>query len=596
MLHGSLPAVSVVHRRSTPQIHTLCVHGGAKQRHVILPADGRSDGSKRRLDGWQRGAVSDPPDEPFGASRHQFSVLSPQAAIGTEEQGRAKEGSASLLNYAQNKFDAMSSGYIAHLDDFISSQRNRRFVVAAKLFASFLGPRSHVSAKPESLEVASQKGFRKDNQLCAGACGLLAIGLDLIECPLRVKNSSTRLYDCGDYFVHVGSSIVFPLVNQWQIVVLALLFRLKQQRRKIYEIIAPYHPGVHSGRFDRHHGNVLRLDPGDQSPVTGDEAILGAAGDPQQAQRSGAGPFGTRPLDEQRKFPGIVRAHPAGTEGPDPAEGVEMVQPSQKRLGTAHGLASDCAVLTVLQDEIHRFNLRYHLVQQALSEKVVVALPQSRAAKGRPIFGNDLRHAIPERHNNDHGSGFAQRDQVVKDKVGSAYQGPTACVKGEAVQQIEHGIALVAFRIVAGRGINDEIPLVADDAGFIKMTMQDAVWHILFLPRFGSLAGNMQNIPYLQQVRLDVRIGRIEQRDAIGAEHVTVVLGFRRANCNAPHPIAGFLHRLRSGRAFQDELDLLCPWIEEAKSNATIGLYLGGLRQFWPLSEQGHCDHDQTNR
>lgn len=64
----------------------------------------------------------------------------------------------------------------------------------------------------------------------------------------------------------------------------------------MHQIIAPYHPGMHSWRFDRHDRNILRFDPSDQSPVTGDEAILGAAGYPQQVQRSGAGIRALDPL------------------------------------------------------------------------------------------------------------------------------------------------------------------------------------------------------------------------------------------------------------------------------------------------------------
>src|SRR5580700_6349195 len=57
---------------------------------------------------------------------------------------------------------------------------------------------------------------------------------------------------------------------------------LEEQRREHCEVPPPYHPGVSAGRLDFCCPNVFRLQPFAKLAVGGNQAIVSAAGDPQQ--------------------------------------------------------------------------------------------------------------------------------------------------------------------------------------------------------------------------------------------------------------------------------------------------------------------------
>src|SRR5579871_1918537 len=73
-----------------------------------------------------------------------------------------------------------------------------------------------------------------------------------------------------------------PTTQNHQNLHLSGLLILKQQRRKMDQIVPPHHPRMPAGRLDLRNWHLLRLKPADQSTICRNQRIFGPASDPQK--------------------------------------------------------------------------------------------------------------------------------------------------------------------------------------------------------------------------------------------------------------------------------------------------------------------------
>src|SRR5438094_5470710 len=104
----------------------------------------------------------------------------------------------------------------------------------------------------------------------------------------------------------------------------------KEQRRERREIPPPDHPGVHAGRLDVGVVNALGIEPGAELAIRLNQAILGTAGNPEQAE------LGVGARAELWELGAKFLAKPARAEGAHVGEMVERGQAGVKRLPAAH--------------------------------------------------------------------------------------------------------------------------------------------------------------------------------------------------------------------------------------------------------------------
>ena len=97
---------------------------------------------------------------------------------------------------------------------------------------------------------------------------------------------------------------------------------------------------MHAGSFDRGHINAFFFQERDNLPIGGNEAVFGAAGDPDEML------LGIRFGVHLRKIRSEVVAEAAGAETNDPRKFVGTVQAREKRFRTSHGKAGDSAGVT----------------------------------------------------------------------------------------------------------------------------------------------------------------------------------------------------------------------------------------------------------
>jgi hypothetical protein len=104
---------------------------------------------------------------------------------------------------------------------------------------------------------------------------------------------------------------------------------LKQQRRKVDEVIAPHQRVMQPRRLHLCHRHTFRFQEGNHLAVGIDQAILGAAGDPEQLQVG-------RLWVEPGKLVLLVEVVYRRREAADPCEFVGIVQAGVERLQSAH--------------------------------------------------------------------------------------------------------------------------------------------------------------------------------------------------------------------------------------------------------------------
>ncbi len=106
--------------------------------------------------------------------------------------------------------------------------------------------------------------------------------------------------------------------------------------------------------------------------------------------------------------------------------------------------------------------MRDDFAEQGLAEFIKVTVGNGTIAKRAGIRLENFWFTVAERHDDEHGLGFASGNEIVEYDVGAAHLGPGVIVVTVAVQQIENGISLLATRVVAGRSVHEEAAIVAD--------------------------------------------------------------------------------------------------------------------------------------
>src|SRR6185312_9408618 len=88
-------------------LNTLGIHCRAHHRHVVLPADHRTEPADVGVVDRERRAVAEAPHQPFGAGRHQLAVLAEISTVRREEQHRTIERAAITLDYPNHQVRAI---------------------------------------------------------------------------------------------------------------------------------------------------------------------------------------------------------------------------------------------------------------------------------------------------------------------------------------------------------------------------------------------------------------------------------------------------------------------------------------------------------
>ena len=107
MLHRREPGIPVIGRAGAIELYPLRIHGRAKERHIVLPADHTTDLPQGCLKYWKSGAVAKPPDQPFHRCRHQFAVFSHQFTLRREKQNGTIEGPDIPFNHTDGQIHAV---------------------------------------------------------------------------------------------------------------------------------------------------------------------------------------------------------------------------------------------------------------------------------------------------------------------------------------------------------------------------------------------------------------------------------------------------------------------------------------------------------
>src|SRR5439155_7795839 len=259
-------------------------------------------------------------------------------------------------------------------------------------------------------------------------------------------------------------------------------------------------------------------------------------------------------------------------ESADPSKVFQVIQASKERLGAAHRQSRDSSGLAVFCYPISRLDLRYDFAEQSLTKLREVSLAEAGVAKRRNAPGEDLRSAVAEGHNNDHGFGLAASDEVVENHVRAPDSSPGARIIAETVEKVQNRISLIGSEIVTGWRIDIEISIIAHGPRPVELVVEGAVGYIVHLPRQRSRSGHMHDTPGVEQVGRHQGIGGVDQTDTVGHERITVEIGLERLSCDTPNTLLIFLHGQRCC-ALSGDGNGFSVWITEPESNAAVRAY-----------------------
>ena len=173
-----LPAVARIGGGRQVDLDPLAVHGHARERHVVLPADQPADPRERRLDHRQRAPVPLAPDEAFGGGGFELAVQPRQGSVRVEVEEGTEEGArgagSSSFDHADGHPGVRGCRCLA--DSFrLGSRHGDGGVVVAAEGASAGGfAASDGGAEGEAPWVAADEGFGEEDEfgaLVGGLCG-----------------------------------------------------------------------------------------------------------------------------------------------------------------------------------------------------------------------------------------------------------------------------------------------------------------------------------------------------------------------------------------------------------------------------------------
>src|SRR6185369_18066911 len=115
VLHRGNPALAVVIRGRDVDLHALGVHRAARERHVVFPAEQRTDAPAGRVHSLQPARVAETPDHAFGTGRHYFAVTIEQHTVRTDRddgvvQRVAAEVGVAFLDAAHDRDPVLPGG------------------------------------------------------------------------------------------------------------------------------------------------------------------------------------------------------------------------------------------------------------------------------------------------------------------------------------------------------------------------------------------------------------------------------------------------------------------------------------------------------
>ncbi len=193
--HGRLPYLAIIYGRCTIDLDLLAIHGGPKERHVILPADHGAHATHVGLEHGQRRTVASTPDDPLHGGGHEFAVFSQQRSVLVEEQDAAIERAALALDHADHQKHGLLAGDGRQLVESRSWNVDGAVPVGLKLSSSFVTAAADVRPEGDALRVARKKRFGKQHQSRAHASGLRGQNANLRQRGVALERNGGILDD-----------------------------------------------------------------------------------------------------------------------------------------------------------------------------------------------------------------------------------------------------------------------------------------------------------------------------------------------------------------------------------------------------------------
>lgn len=368
---------------------------------------------------------------------------------------------------------------------------------------------------------------------------------------------------------------------------------------EVEEVLAPDDEGVGAGDFDFGDGESFLFGPGGEGAVGGDEVVVGAAADPEEVE------FGFGGVDGKAGV--VALGAEGGAHADDPGEEVRVLEADGDAFEAAHGEAGDGTVLTAPGDVVSAVDLGDDFFGEHASEEVDVLAVHGDAAVA--AFEDDVEVAVAAGHDDDGGDHFVVGDEAIEHEVGFAGEGPAVFGVGEAVEEVEDGIAGFAVGVVVGRGVDDVGGLVTGvmeaDVGAVGVGGDVAVGDVGEFPGGGGGCGKEDVAVEVEEVGVCGGIEGVEDLDAVDGEGVAVELRWEGGGGGGPDAAGVFGEGEGREEGVGGDGDLMRGGSGEAEGDGVVGVG-GGVRCVLECADghlggsgersEGDCESEKEGR
>jgi hypothetical protein len=136
-------------------------------------------------------------------------------------------------------------------------------------------------------------------------------------------------------------------------------------------------------------------------------------------------------------------------------------------------------------------------------------------------------------------------------------------------------MTLARPRVVAGRGVDEEVAIVANHGGAVEMMMDFAVSDVSDFPGERRWAGDVEFASAVEEIGLDSVVRRVEERHGVGDDGVAVIIGSERIGGEKPDALIVLLHGDGLGNAFEGDGGFFDVGSTEAEGDAIVGVDFG---------------------
>src|SRR6266849_4154500 len=183
------PGIARVSGRRAIKFDALGIHGGAKEGHIVFPADNCPKFAEWRRKHGQRGAVAVAPDEALGSRRHQLAVLAEESAVRREKEDGAVKSARVAFHDANDEINVVGASSSREAIEGRAGNVDAALPVTTIIFTARICARPDNRTEVEAAGVSGDESFREQDEFRTLLRGFMRQRGEFLDGTLAIENN-----------------------------------------------------------------------------------------------------------------------------------------------------------------------------------------------------------------------------------------------------------------------------------------------------------------------------------------------------------------------------------------------------------------------